>query len=82
MVTMEFYSVITAVTEGNHNLLSEKLWTCTETEMRNVVSPVFSVMAVMCLPVSCVSSMAVLYHTPAVSMANWQIIFLIPVLNC
>jgi len=38
---------------------------------RNVVFLMSFVMAVMHLPISCVSSMAILWHVPAVSMAKW-----------
>ena len=37
---------------------------------RNVVSRVSSVIVVIRLPISCVSSMAISCHVPAVSMAN------------
>jgi len=39
---------------------------------RNSVSLVSSVTTVMCRPISCVTSMAVSCHAPAVSMANGQ----------
>ena len=42
----------------------EKRW------KRNIVSRVSSVTAVMRLPISCVSSVAILCHVLAVSMAN------------
>ena len=37
---------------------------------RNVVCRVSSVVVVICLPISCVSSMDISCHVPAVSMAN------------
>jgi len=39
---------------------------------RNSVSLMSSVTTVMCLPISCVTSMAVSCHAPAISMANGQ----------
>ena len=45
---------------------TEKRW------KRNVVSRVSSVIVVIRLPISCVSSMAISCHVPAVSMANGQ----------
>jgi len=47
------------------------LWRATERRWkRNVVSRVSSVIVVICLPVSCVSSMAISCHVPAVSIAD------------
>ena len=67
MVAMAIYSVTVVLWKETAFPLCraiEKRWN------RNVVSRVSSVKLVIRLPISCVSSMAISCHVPAVSMAN------------